>query len=247
MRSAFLYSTLLFLIICSSFSLRAQQELKINFDESERSLSTKYKYNNKPKDSIQAVKFLNELVQKFHADGYLLATYSDLTFTNLLSANISIGPRFEWLSLNLSAIDKQLLRRAGLRFKNFSGKPVSPELLIKLEKGLLELAENEGFPFAKLKYDSLAIRQNQIRAKAIFDFGPEIIFDSVKVENNRPIKSKFISAYLGVRKGQPYKQELIDAAVRKLSRLTYVKLVKDPELIFSNNDGQLSLNLKIGR
>ncbi len=243
MRFALFCCTLFLMFSCSVF-LRAHAQFNIKFKTEELAIGTKYKYNNKPKDSVEAVSLLNELVKKFHADGHLLASYSNLEWTKAQEVDFAIGPKFEWLALKLGNFDNDLLRRTRLKERDFTSKPVNPNQLSQLEEGLLDIAENQGFPFARISYDSLSIRNNLLGASLNLSLGPEIRFDSVQVTNNRPLKSKFVSAYLGIRKGQLYDQTVIDGVVRRLNRLSYVRLTESPELLFSNNEGQLKINME---
>ena len=243
MRFAHLSCTLFFIISTSAF-LKAQTALNINFRADELAVAKRYKYSNKPKDSVQAVSLLNDLVRKFHGDGYLLATYSNLVWTNEGYVDFAIGPKFNWLSLDLGNLDAYLLKKARLNPKSFTSSPVNPADLRELQERLLDLAQDQGFPFASLAYDSLAITDNQIAASVKLSLGPEIKFDTVQVLNNRPLRSKFVSSYLGIRKGQPYDQSVIDGVVRRLNRLSYVRLSESPELSFSNNESQLKINLE---
>ena len=244
MRSTFISSLLLLTTLFCSVSLKAQKGLKINFAQKQNALWTKYKYNNKPNDSLEAINVLNELVLKLHSEGFLLAQYSNFKTKDTFEADFRIGPQFEWLNLNLGNINEDLLRRTRVRPKEFLGRPINPERINKLEEGILSVAENRGFPFASIRYDSLSIQNNQFSANINLSLGPEINFDSVQVVNNRPLKSKFLSAYLGIRKGQPYDQSVIDGVGRRLSRLSYVRVVDSPELLFSNDQGQLKVELE---
>lgn len=244
MRSVLLTSIIIISTLFISVSLNAQEGLKINFAKEQRAIWTKYKYNDKPNDSLEAINVLKQLVQKFHEEGYLLARYSNFKVDENYESDFEIGPQFEWLKLGLGNIDTELLKRARLKQSNFIGKPINPNQIAKLERSILSIAENQGFPFASIQYDSLNIDKNQLSAYINFTLGPEIKFDSVQVVNNRPLKSKFLSAYLGIRKGEPYDQSVINGVGRRLSRLSYVKVAGSPELLFSNNEGQLKVELE---
>ena len=102
-------------------------------------------------DSMGTFLVLKELMQDLRGDGYLAASVDSVVFDSLdVSAYVFAGPRFEWGILSLDSIDQKILRKAGIRARSFSGKPVKFKKLASAQKKILQVHENSGYPFASI-------------------------------------------------------------------------------------------------
>jgi outer membrane translocation and assembly module TamA len=145
-----------------------------------------------------------ELVQLLQSEGYLLAYLESFSIAQKqANARIYVGSRFEWLALTGGNITPSLFRKIGFHDRLYQGKPFKYSEVAKVQKEILDYAEQNGFPFAKLSLDSLKIDNNKFSAAFNFEEGPLIIFDSIRVEGNAKIKAKFLGKYLGIEMGEP--------------------------------------------
>lgn len=219
-------------------------ELSIKTAPEHNQLLRKYNYNRSPADSLSAIQTVQSLVNQLHLDGYLLAKVDTITSSSgSIEVLLNPGSPFEWLSLSAGNVERSVLRKSGYKDSRFSGQKFSLKTIAKMESGMLQYAERNGYPFASLKYDSLRIEANQLSATMNFDVGPLIRFDSVHIIGEKVLKSRFATAYLGINMGDPYDQVVVDGIVSKLRRLPYIRLVKSPQLSFQNSEAKVSLEL----
>ncbi len=232
-----------FLIFHSAFA-QEKLELRITTAPEYEPLLRKYKYSQSPIDSLGAIQTTRSLVRQLHVDGYLLAKIDTiLSKGGLIEAFLTPGEPFEWLSLSAGNVEQSVLRKSGYRAARFEGQRFDIRQISKIESSMLAYAERNGYPFASLKYDSLRISNNQLNATLDLDTGPIIRFDSVHISGKKILKSRFVTAYLGVRMGDTYDQKVVDGVISKLRRLPYIRLAKSPELSFQNSEAKITLDL----
>ena len=234
----------LFLFICLSTNAQLKYQLVVSTEMGAEEIVQKYKFNRTFSDSVQLKSEVTELVQLLQNEGYLLSYLVGLHFDqNQARAKIYVGQRFEWMGLSHGNIDDALFRRIGFQDKLYAGKPFKYPAVAKVQKQILDYAEQNGYPFANLKLDSLKINNNKFSSVFNFDPGPRITFDSIKVEGEAIIQSKFLGRYLGIELGEVYDQKRIDNISRILNNLPYVRLKSNPKLTFQNSEATVTINL----
>lgn len=237
----------LFLTWFSIQSAYAQDKLELNIDSPEeaKSILQKYKYDQRPIDSLAAMQTVRSVIGRLHNDGFLLASFSKVVMSGgRLSVMIDPGQPFEWLSLSPGNVERTIIRRTNYKRSRFENDRFNYKEIARIENQLLSYAEDNGYPFAAVRYDSLSIKDNQFSASINLDLGPLIKFDSVHVAGQKVLKSKFVTNYLGISMGSAYDQTVIDGIVQKLRRLPYIRLSKSPELSFQNSEAKVTLSLE---
>ncbi|WP_420384808.1 ShlB/FhaC/HecB family hemolysin secretion/activation protein [Roseivirga sp.] len=233
-------------VFMSAAKVQAQQVYRLNISAVDRTqqILSKFKYQRNVPDSLSGIAVAVKLSNQLHQEGYLLAGVNTAFIqAEELIIEMKVGPKFEWLSLRPGNLDEDLWRKLNFKASRFNSTPFNPKQLSRLEENILVYAENNGFPFASLKFDSLTIIDDGFSAALGVDFGPKITFDSVQVVQNDIMKSKFAGAYFGIRLGDIYDQRLVDAIVPKLRKLPYLQLSKAPLLSFQNSEGRVVLEL----
>lgn len=220
-------------------------ELSIETAPEDKSILEKYKYDRTPIDSLAAMQTVREVISSLHNDGFLLANFSLITMDkNKLSVAIEPGQPFEWLFLSTGNVDRAIIRKTNYKKKRFENDRFDYKEIARIENRVLSYAEENGYPFAAVQYDSLRIENNQFSASLNLDLGPLIKFDSVHISGNKVLKSKFVTNYLGITMGASYDQKVVDGIVQKLRRLPYIRLSKSPELSFQNSEAKVTLSLE---
>jgi len=188
----YIYCLFLYGFLCLSVEAQEKYVLKIEAVAEEESVLRKYKYPAGHTDSLSTERAIKQLINTLHSDGYLLAsTLSRSSVSNELRVKISIGEKFTWLRLTSGNVENSLLRRSGYKQAQFEEKPFRFNQVARMEKSILSFAERNGYPFASLKLDSLRIEVNQIGASLNLDLGPLIVFDSLDIKSDLPLKPAF--------------------------------------------------------
>lgn len=180
-------------------------------------------------DSLSAMIAVKKTLLYLHSEAYLLAALDSVTVQqNTFTAWITPGEQFRWARLQQGNVEELIVDRVGYREKFFRNKPFHYKEVQKLEKEIVKYAENDGYPFAQVRLDSLKIEKNTIEATLNLDKGPFIVFDSLIIMGTVKLKNKFMLNYLRLQKGQPYSQEKMEAVSGLLNQLSYVKLTAPP-------------------
>ncbi len=185
----------------------------------------------------QLVKFLSSRQQLGYLSARLVADHEDS-----LSYCLEKGQRFNWLKLRLNeGITGDWLRKIGYKSRYFDERPVNPKQLDQLCVGLLGLAENEGFPFARLYFDSVQIEKDQISAALRLVRGPEVQYAGVRLAGNAQVSERFLRNYLQLNTGEPYRQRNIDEISRRLAALPFLVENEAARIYFLNDQAEVYL------
>lgn len=225
--------------------LEAQHYLHIELAENdEKDLLKQFSYASHQQDESSARLELKRLIDLLHGDGYLLANISSLSCgTDTTKAVLSIGEQFQWARLEAGNVDPLWLRRTAWRHKAFSSKPFRYREVVRLMQQLLRQAENSGYPFAAVKLDSLRFDSLQLDASLQLARGPYIKFDTLVLRGKAAVNTSFLSAHLGIKPGDPYRQDYVDVVAGRLRALSYLKLEKEPSISFQNEQATIYLEL----
>lgn len=104
--------------------------------------------------------------------------------------------------------------------------------LSTLKKKLLEEQMNNGYPFAKLKFEKLRVEEKELKASLTIEKNERVRFDEIKILGKAKLSQNFLFNYLDIERGAFYDQSLIDDVSRKLKQLNYVQLTGEPKLRF---------------
>ncbi len=210
----------------------------------ENALLRSFRYRTQLPDSLGAVRELRQLLVAAHGASYLLATADSLHWHgDTLRAHLSLGSRYRWAYLHPGNVPEDMLIRSGFREKFFREKPFRYAQWHRLETSLLRYAEDNGYPFARLWLDSLALRDQQLAGVLRYDPGPHITLDSVRFEGDLSVSPRFMSRYLRLLPGEAFSQQRIDAAVRLLRQTPYLKVQQAPTITFADHRARVGFVL----
>lgn len=201
-------------------------------------------YKKSPKDSTEAVRIIKSMVIELHQQSYILARLDTIFYKkDSATAYIFIGEKFNWVSLRKGNIDGYLLDRSGFKERFYKDKPFRYSEYNKLEKAFIKLSENNGFPFASIRLDSLSFSDKGISAALNYQKGPFFTFDSINIVGKTKTKKRYLMRHIRIYKGQPYSQQRIEEAERLLRELPFLAQTRPPEVLFTKNKATLTLFL----
>lgn len=196
---------------------------------------------------MSAFKEIELTLNKIRQQGYLLAQTDSIAVDSLLiKASIETGKIFKTGQIKLGNLNKDLASKLRLAEKSLSYKNFSfQQFTSAIEKILLHY-ENNGYPFATVKLDSIEIKDEQI--KAVFDVQKNKFFkiDSIKIIGTNQTSSRFINRYLGIKEGMAYNEFLLNSISQKLRQLPFIteKQVQRVQLTERKNKLLLFLDKK---
>ncbi|MCC3156201.1 BamA/TamA family outer membrane protein [Hymenobacter sp. 15J16-1T3B] len=218
--------------------------IRLDVEAADQALVGRYRPRLLAPDTLAALEQVRELVLALQTDSYLTASADELRWHgDTLAVRLYVGERFRWARLQRGNVTEDVLSRSGFRERLYAGQPLQPAELARLQQRVLDGAENEGYPFAQVRLDSVQLHGADISARLLLDRGPVVVFDSVRVLGKTKTKARFLMKYLQIVPGQPYSQQRIDDAARLLRLLPYVQLREEPQVRFARGRARLYLLL----
>jgi len=201
-----------------------------------------YRYAASAPDSLAAKREVRELVLALQADSYLTASADAMGWHHdTLRVQLYVGEKFRWARLRNGNLGDALLTRAGFREKLYAGRPFQPQEWAKLQQNILTEAENQGYPFATVRLDSVQLRGADIEGRVVLNRGRVVVFDSIQIVGKTKTKKRFLTKYLQIFPNQPYSQQRVEAAARLLRQLPYLQVRADPEVRFARGKARVYL------
>jgi hypothetical protein len=229
-----------------NFPLAAQSiyNLKIiNTDSA--SIFKKIDYKKQLNNSDFINKEINKIYISLINEGYISASVDSIKndSTNYF-AYISAGKKYKWVTLKYNQKDHGIVSKLGYNERFFTNRPFKFIELSKFMEKIVTYYENNGYPFAYAKLDSLQIDDSKIKAKLIIERNVFIKLDSLVTEGTGKVSQKFLLRYLGIKQGMPYNSAVFSSVSKKTKQLPFVTEKKPPILQLTDKKNKLFLFLE---
>lgn len=177
-----------------------------------------------PMDSLGCVQEIRKTFLQLIDASYLTANINSINFRDSsCDVNITLGSNYKWVALTPGNLPEDVLTAAGWRANQFYNQPYNhSQLGLRMAK-MLQYLEQNGYPFAQLKLDSIMLTHATVSAQLNIDKGDLIRFDTLEIIGDANIKSWYVAKYLGLKKDGLYNELLIKNANMRLSQLPYVQ------------------------
>lgn len=198
------------------------------------------------KDSLASQRYVQKKVVLLQKKGFLLASI-DSSKCDSLTAYYSIykGEQFKSAKITISKEDISFLRKkARLTEKYLTNFPFTTNEIVQLKQNIHQSLENNGFPFAKVKLDSIGFEKTTLKADLKIEKGPEIRWTKINIRGDQRISQKLISSYIQIKEGDLFNQELLDLISSRLALLPFIQEVKPSEILFTPWGAELFLYLQ---
>lgn len=237
---------LLFMLIHTCVSAQGNYSLRIiPADKDTGFLEKEFSYHRNFTDTVTRSTALKELLGKLYQKGYLEASYDSFHRDSAnLTAFLFVGHQWEWANLSNGNVDDVLLDRIGFRERVYDGKPFSISQLNKLTNEILTYCEDNGYPFAAVRLDSIKAENQQISAKIFLTKNKVITIDSIIVKGDARISNRYLGNYLGLRLPSIYREDVIKKISTRLKELPFLSEEKPAQLLFSGDKASIILYLK---
>lgn len=185
-------------------------------------------------DSIQQASEAAEVLMELYASGYFLASADQIRSGDTLFMQLHPGAKYQLRELRMGNVPEEWYAESGLRYFRNAVVWDGPRLRTSMER-LLQLAENNGYPFASVKLDSVLADSHSVNAAVSLQLNEIFYFDSLGMGGNAQIKPLFLQQYCGIKPGAIYNESIVKSLGARLSELPYVTVVRDPGVYFSGN------------
>ncbi|TDQ13729.1 outer membrane protein assembly factor BamA [Algoriphagus boseongensis] len=168
---------------------------------------------------------IDSLVNFFQSQGYLETRYDSQISSDTSFVNFHLGPLYSWSELAVESVPIELIQKFGKPGLSYQ------EPYLWIDK-LIKDGENQGFPFAQAKIDSIVIREKRLSGIVVFDPGPLIVWDSLEINSGSKTKRNYLQLLSGLAPGEAFSQEKFDKTNRRLRQSPYFSFSNPPELSF---------------
>jgi len=226
---------LLITIICLALNSNAQNyTLSIaGINSQQNHLIEKLDYKKQFSFKNQRIQQLNNILLDLYDEGYITANFDSLVEDSSdLLAYLNTGDKYTLAYLKKGNVGEALLSEVGFREKLYSDKPFNYKEIKNLNEKILTYCENNGYPFASIKLDSITIEQNNIRASLNLAKNIKITIDSIIIKGDAKISRAYLYSYIGIRPGDLYDESQIRKIKTKMKELQFLKEIKPFEIAF---------------
>ena len=131
-------------------------------------------------DSLLRDAYTKEILVDLVAKGFITA-YADRPYfiKNTMYLKFHPGKVHEWVDLQLGNLEDWIVLKSGFNHFRFGGQPFRYQEVERLFKKVLEVTQNNGFPFAAIRLDSVKYINQRIAAQIAVEMGPYITFDTL--------------------------------------------------------------------
>lgn len=197
-------------------------------------------------DSIMLFQELNKVLLRCNELSFLEARFDESLRCRNDScvATLHPGKSYRWVRVRKGNVPLDIISASGFREEQFRNKIFDPAQFVKRAERIITTLENNGYPFAAIRLDSVEADSNGISATMDLDRGPLVFFDSVEMRGTATIKRWYLEKYLGIRKGNPYNESLIKGADSRLSQLPFLRTSRISAVYFFANKARPVLFLE---
>jgi hypothetical protein len=240
------YKNLIF--ICWLFSVPALAQQRFNFTaetgNAQEPLPKKLNYKTVVTDSLFVYQEAEKVISQLQFKGFLLAEIKTITFNNNNAvAIINLNKLYKLAWLSAGNLPETAIRAIGFKEKEFKNIAFNPLQLTQLFNSLLTYLDNTGYPFASLSLDSIAIVNQEITAKIKANLNQKFTYDTLVLVGNAKTSQKYLQSYLNIYPNQVYKEATVVNVASRLKELTFVTVVKPPEINFLVDKAQVNIFL----
>lgn len=189
---------------------------------------------------------LKALLRNCWNDGYLAASFDSLQQDSIrLTAWLNPGIAYRWAYLHKGNVDEEILNAVGFRERRWKNKPLRIKDAAQLQSDVLDWCENNGYPFASIRLDSVQISAAQtIEATLQLSKSRFTRIDSITVKGNLKLAPAFLHNYIGISPGDPYNEQELRAIPARLRELSFLRESQQHTVLFTEKYTKLTLYLE---
>jgi translocation and assembly module TamA len=191
-------------------------------------------YDTKYSSPRERHKAISRVLFTLYDKGYFKAEADSAGGDSLdLIVHIHRGNKFKNAQIRIGNLDEGMMPNAVFRDKLLYNEPFSPQRVSELFKKIIAQYENNGYPFAAVKADSVKISDEQLTMSILVDKGPAVTMDSIVIRGNANVKRAFLQGYLGIKPGSVYSEKQIKSISNKLRELPFITIERPHQIMFS--------------
>ena len=170
------------------------------------------------------------LIDSLHIAHHLEAGLDSLVESDgLAKAYMHKGPRYQDIDISLN---EMAVAYAG---GDLEAHSYAYEDALQLKKDLLSKADNNGYPFAEIKFVDIVIFENKVSAEMQLILNRKVLIKSITIIGDASVSEGFLGPYLGLAVGKPLSKKQVLQASNRLNNLPFINSKKPPNIVFKDN------------
>ncbi len=185
------------------------------------------------------------LPQQLREKGFMGASVDSLKLgDSAATVRLYLGENYRWGTLRVKKEDEPLLQGIGYRDKSLRGQLFDNSKLRALQEKLVAYLENNGYPFAEVRIDSLDLSEGVIQTGLFINKGPLYKIDSIRIFGEANISNTFMKRYLDIPDGTLYRKQPLLQVDKKLRQLPYLLVQQPSDINYLGGGALLNVYLK---
>lgn len=184
-------------------------------------------------DSLSVQKKVSDYLRALRADGHWGALINSADWTkNQLRLTVAKGPVIRWADITWDTTQNWILTKDP-KLHRWSGQKLKGSQWLKWQQTLLETAENNGYPFARLEWKELEFQSDSLSGSLSFIPGPLILIDSINIRGYDQITEQMVANALGIKVGMPYSEKALRNIPAEIRDIEYLSMPRRPQVLFN--------------
>lgn len=177
-------------------------------------------------------------------EGYITASVDSIKQDSVnYTAFISIGKKYNWINLSYNKNQEEVITKLGYNEHFFSKRAFKYNELAQFMEKIIVYYENNGYPFASAKLDSINFLNEKVSAVLSIYRNTFVKLDSLVTQGDAVINQKFLYRYLNIKNGMPYNEEAFKNISKKIKQLPFIIETKPAILKITDKQNKLFLFL----
>lgn len=190
-------------------------------------------------------KEINHVLFILYDNAYLAAVIDSVQKDSLTeTVFVNTGKPYKWAYLQKGNVTDEILADIGYREKHYTDKPLYFKEVLGLQEKIISYCENNGYPFAAIKLDSIQIGENSLAAKLALTKNTFIRIDSINMVGNATISRRYLHNYLGIKPKSNYNEQQVKKISTRLKELPFLTETKPLQISFTEKSTKITLFLE---
>ncbi|RYY30865.1 MAG: hypothetical protein EOO04_03485 [Chitinophagaceae bacterium] len=160
------------------------------------------------------------LLKAGYANASLDSVRLDSTFAVV---QLYLGEKMTWNRIYVDSADKKLLDAISWNPTQYVNRTVDFKKFEAARTKLLNYLEENGYPFASIRLDSIELAGGALEGRLHVDRGPLYRIDSIRNLGSAKISNTYLQHYLGIPNGSIYRKEKLLAISKKFTELPFLQ------------------------
>lgn len=235
----------LFIFLLFSGFVKAQDyslELKIEDSPNSETIVNLLAFSGKKSDSLEILKDISKIKTYLYKNGFFLSE-AKLSWDNKnAELKIKTGNTFSWLEPEISLPENFPL--VLIQQNNLFKKTLNQENINLFCENYLSQLEDNGYPFAQIKFSDYKINGDSIKGRIKIIPGPFIQLDSLVIKGFDQFSKNFIKYNFLFSKGMTYSESYLKKLEDYAAQVEFLDFERSPAVAFAKDKTVLYLYLK---